>query len=75
MKQLSILWMILFISSCEDSKDAVLAKAKKIGMTNPTCVQEEGKFVDLAFCADGRQLIICTEDDGCLVVNLDLESP
>ena len=64
---------LLLACSCKSPEDTAREKAKSFGLTNVHCVTEQGDSSNLAFCSSGRQLIICTEDDGCLYVNLDPE--
>lgn len=74
-----LIMCLFLLSACnpEDCKTAgnrAKERAALVRMQNPKCIYESGKYSGVAFCIDGRQLIICSEDDGCLYVNLDAEA-
>ncbi len=79
MKHLIIL-VALAAVAC--SKNDTAGKAKRLLPSGPNqhCVTESGggykdDTVKVSFCTDGKTLAICTDDDGCITVNLPTEAP
>lgn len=66
---------LLAITGCDDTKDQAQATFKRETGRTGRCVKEEGSNSSVAFCTDGRVLSICTDDEGCLTVNITLEAP
>lgn len=74
MKVIKSLIVIVLLAGCTMSpKERAKSKATELGMKNAQCINVDtgDGGTDVAFCTEGRQLIIC--GDSCLYVNLDPE--
>lgn len=66
---------VVVLSGCiDDSMDKARKAAKDKNIVLQHCNHVIGSGVDLSICTDGRRLVICSTDDGCLYVNLDPEA-
>jgi hypothetical protein len=58
----------VLLCACGDSREQ--ARRAMVDPANSTCLRESGKYSDLTFCLDGRELLICNSD-WCMHVPLD----
>ncbi len=75
-----ILWIALvLLAACDKTTEHARQRLDQIaGKGVGHCVSEDdtnskGDDTHLAFCTDGKTLVICTGDDGCITVNVTAE--
>jgi hypothetical protein len=72
---IKFLIVAMMMCSCVDnSMDKARKAAAQKNIILQHCNHVTGDGVDLSICTDGRRLVICSTDDGCMYVNLDPES-
>lgn len=72
----NLIILCLALTGCPETKE----KAQRLvpvadGAPKPKCVTEAGRDSEVSFCTDGKTLASCTDDGGCITVNLPAERP
>lgn len=79
MKKVLFLAMLAIAAACgqrsEDrARRLIPTRDSAVKCVSESTVGRSADRVEVSFCTDGKTLAICTNDDGCITVNLPAEA-